>query len=88
MEFNERIDVNASNWLLSQLSDNFLKQIFLEGETDERFRLTPVKKILQKYNKSQGKEKVKYYKKRRIWIIKGLRRWNSIASNYFSWSYL
>jgi hypothetical protein len=47
MEFNERIDVNASNWLLSQLSDNFLKQNFLEGETDERFRLTPVKKYFK-----------------------------------------
>ena len=54
MEFNERIDVNASNWLLSQLSDDFLKQNFLEGETDERFRFTPVKKALQKYQKSLG----------------------------------
>jgi len=54
MEFTERIDVNASNWLLSQLSDDFLKKNFLEGETDERFRLTPVKKALLKYKKSQG----------------------------------
>jgi hypothetical protein len=70
MEFTERIDVNASNWLLSQLSDNFLKQNFLEGETDERFRLTPVKKVLQKYNKSQGIGKVKYYKKDEFGLLR------------------
>ena len=44
MEFTERIDLNASNWLLSQLSDDFLKQNFLEGETDERFLFTCVKR--------------------------------------------
>lgn len=70
MEFNERIDVNASNWLLSQLSDEFLKQNFLEGETDERFRFTPVKKILQKYQKSLGIQKVKYYKKDEFGLLR------------------
>lgn len=70
MEFNERIDVNASNWLLSQLSDEFLKQNFLEGETDERFRFTPVKKILQKYQKNQGIQKVKYYKKDEFGLLR------------------
>lgn len=57
MEFTERVDVNASNWLLSQLSDDFLRQNFLEGETDERFRFTSVKKRLQNYKKNQGIEK-------------------------------
>ena len=43
MEFTERIDLNASNWLLSQLSDDFLKQHVLEGE-DDRFYFSTVKK--------------------------------------------
>ena len=70
MEFTERIDINASNWLLSQLSDDFLKKSFLEGETDDRFRFTTVKKRLQNYKKGQGTEKVKYYKKDEFGLLR------------------
>ena len=47
-----------------------LKKNFLEGETDERFRFTPVKKALQKYNKGQGIQKVKYYKKDEFGLLR------------------
>jgi hypothetical protein len=69
MEFTERIDVNASNWLLSQLSDDFLKQHLLEGE-ETRFNYTAVKKRLQNYKKNHGVEKVKYYKKDKFGILR------------------
>ena len=53
MEFTEQVDLNACDWLLSQLSTDFMKEHILEGEED-RFNYSHVKKILQNYKKEQG----------------------------------
>ena len=69
MEFTEQVDLNACDWLLSQLSTDFMKEHVLEGEED-RFNYSHVKKILQNYKKNKGITKVKYNKKDSAGILR------------------
>jgi hypothetical protein len=69
MEFTEQVDLNACDWLLSQLSTEFMKEHVLEGEED-RFNYSHVKKILQNYKKNKGITKVKYFKKDSAGILR------------------
>jgi hypothetical protein len=59
MEFIEKIDVNAAQWLLSQLSAEFLA---LHTNIDEISNFTNIKKILNNYIKHKGIMKVAYKK--------------------------
>ena len=46
MNFTEQVDLNACDWLLSQLSTDFMKEHVLEGEED-RFNYSHVKKYFR-----------------------------------------
>ena len=67
MELVERVNAKNVRWLLANLSEDFLKANTLEGE-EERFNLTQIKKVLQKYK--DGVHKTKYNKKDKFGILR------------------
>ena len=67
MELVERVNAKNVRWLLANLSEDFLKAHTLEGE-EERFNLTQIKKVLQKYK--DGVHKTKYNKKDKFGILR------------------
>jgi len=69
MIYTEKVDVHAVRWLLTQLSNKFLKSCCLDGE-EERFNFTYVKRILNNYDKNEGVNKVKYEKKDKFGILR------------------
>lgn len=69
MEFIERVDFKAVQWLLSQLSNEFIQKYVLEGE-ETRFNYTHIKKILQNYEKNKGIVKTFYRKTDKFGILR------------------
>lgn len=67
MELVERINAKNVRWLLANLSEDFLKANTQDGE-EERFNLTQIKRILQKYK--DGVHKTKYSKKDKFGILR------------------
>lgn len=69
MKFQEKVDVRAVRWLLANLSPEFI-QSHLGDEKGETFNFTYIKRILQNYDKNDGKVEVTYSKKDKFGILR------------------
>jgi len=69
MQFTEQVNVNAVKWLLSKLSDEFIKT-HMQDDEDNLFKFTNIKKILQNYEKHNGVVKVLYKKTDKFGLLR------------------
>jgi len=71
MKFIEKVDVRAVRWLLANLSPDFIKEHLGVGEDRVgAFNFTYIKRVLQNYDKNEGKVEVTYSKKDQFGILR------------------